>query len=412
MTRIDKIELFHVDIPLPGPFYPSWIPGYPQTENRFTLIRLTTDDGVTGVSAGAAFERERQGLGCLLGPYLIGLDPTDLEMIGQRLKEISFLGWHNHWIEPAFWDIQGKIKGEPVYKLLNPQVETLDSVDVYASSGSLLPVKTRIAYIDEIRSMGFSAVKLRVHSFDPAEDIAIVEAVRRHVGDDFVIAVDANQAWRVALVDDAPLWDLDRASAFARACEPLGVAWLEEPLDLHAYDELAALRATTSTPIAGCELNQGWHECKMFFDRGSYDVYQPDATFCGGLSTSKRVMERCMAEGLGFSPHTWTNGLGFLINLQAFASFPGRKLLEYPFEPPGWVPEARDGLLVEPIIHRKDGTVAVPNRPGLGIEIDTNRLKRYGKRFYRMSPTRLAIQTIRKKGLKTALELKKKKERK
>ena len=76
--KIDRIELFHVAIPLPRPFYPAWIPGYPQTENRFTLLRVTTNDGVEGIAAGVAFEREREGLGGLLGPYLMGLDPTDV----------------------------------------------------------------------------------------------------------------------------------------------------------------------------------------------------------------------------------------------------------------------------------------------------------------------------------------------
>ena len=61
--RIERIELFHVSIPLPKPFYPTWIPGYPQPANRFTLLRLTTSDGIQGLAAGVAFERERQGLG-------------------------------------------------------------------------------------------------------------------------------------------------------------------------------------------------------------------------------------------------------------------------------------------------------------------------------------------------------------
>ena len=118
MSKIQRIELFHVDIPLKKPFYPSWILGYPQLHNRFTLVRLTTNDGIVGVSAGVAFETEREGLGKLIGPYLIGLDPTDIGMINQRLKEISYLGWRNSWIEPAFWDIRGKIEGKPVYQLL------------------------------------------------------------------------------------------------------------------------------------------------------------------------------------------------------------------------------------------------------------------------------------------------------
>jgi L-alanine-DL-glutamate epimerase-like enolase superfamily enzyme len=89
--NIDRIELFHVTIPLAKPFHPAWIPGYPQTANRFTLARLTTDDGLKGLAAGLAFEREREGLGSLLGPYLIGLDPTDIDTGRQRIRELPGL---------------------------------------------------------------------------------------------------------------------------------------------------------------------------------------------------------------------------------------------------------------------------------------------------------------------------------
>ena len=202
MTTITKLELYHVTVPLAQPFYPSWIPGYPQTESRFTLLRLLTDDGVEGLAAGNAFEEEREGLGSLLGPYLIGLDPTNIDRVRQLLRESSVLGWHNPWIEAACWDIKGKIEGQPVYRLLNPDLpEPVRSAKVYASSGSILPVDERLRYLDTIRAMGFEGVKLRVHDFELRRDVAIVEASRRHLGDDFVIGVDANQGWRVTLVD-------------------------------------------------------------------------------------------------------------------------------------------------------------------------------------------------------------------
>lgn len=411
MSKIERLELYHVAIPMAEPFYPSWIPGYPQTECRLTLLKMTTSDGVVGWAAGNAFEDEREGLGSLLGPYLIGLDPTDIGRVRQLLRESSFLGWHNPWIEAACWDIKGKIEGKPVYRLLNPELPgPVTEARVYASSGSLKPLRERLAYLDTIRAMGFSAVKLRVHDFDISKDIEVVEATREHLGEDFIIGVDANQGWRVTLIDDAPLWDLDRATEFARACEEHGVSWLEEPLDMHAYDELAELRKRTSVKIAGCELNIGWQEAKIFLEKGSFDIYQPDAVFCGGLATSKRIYEACLERGLEYTPHTWTNGVGFLVNLSAFAAYPERKMLEYPFEPPGWVPKYRDGILTEPITVRSNGTVAIPQEPGLGINIDPKRLKKYGRRFYKMSSLKLAIKTIRKKGLKTALELKKKKE--
>jgi D-galactarolactone cycloisomerase len=407
--KVDRIELYHVAIPLPKPFYPAWIPGYPQTVNRFTLLRLTTDDGVQGLAAGVAFEAEREGLGGLLGPYLIGLDPTDIATARQRIREASFLGWRNYWLEAAFWDIRGKVEGKPVWALLGGT--EAGRVDVYASTGEVHPPAQRAEEVLKLRDMGFKAVKLRVHSFDPAEDVAQVQAVRRAVGDSLVLGVDANQGWRVALIDDAPLWTLERATEFARACADLGVAWIEEPLDMHAYDELAELCRRSDVPIAGGEMNGGWHEFKVMLEKGSYDIYQPDATMGGGIGDVLQLMEACRQRGLGYTPHTWTNGLGFLVNLHVYAAGPRSHPIEYPFEPPGWVPEARDGLLAEPIRVDADGTVAVPDAPGLGIEIDEDKLARYGQRYFEITSSGLAMKTIRDKGLLTALKLARKKRR-
>jgi len=407
--KIDRIELFHITIPLPKPFYPTWIPGYPQTMNRFTLMRVTTDDGVQGLAAGVAFEREREGLGGLLGPYLIGLDPTDIATGRQRIREASFLGWRNYWLEAAFWDILGKVQGKPLWALLGGK--EAGRAPVYASNGEIHPPKQRIEEVFQLREMGFKSVKLRVHSFDPAEDVAQVKAVREAVGDSMEIGVDANQGWRVALIDDAPLWTLERATDFARACAELNVAWIEEPLDMYAYDELAELCRRSKVPIAGGEMNGGWHEFKVMLEKGSYDIYQPDATMGGGISDAKQVLDACGERGLGFTPHTWTNGLGFLINLHVYASGPRNHPIEYPYEPPGWVPEARDGLLAEPIRVDSDGTVAVPDKPGLGIELDEDKLALYGEKFFEITSRGIAIKTIREKGLFTALRLARKKRR-
>ncbi|MGW8268074.1 MAG: mandelate racemase/muconate lactonizing enzyme family protein [Longimicrobiales bacterium] len=404
--KIDRIELFHVAIPLPKPFHPAWIPGYPQTENRFTLMRVTTDDGVQGMAAGVAFEREREGLG---GPYLIGLDPTDITTGRQRIREASFLGWRNYWLEAAFWDILGKVEGKPVWALLGG--EEGGRVPVYASTGELHPPERRAEEAIRLVEMGFKTIKLRVHSFDPAEDVEQVKAVRGAVGRGVGIGVDANQGWRVTLVEDAPFWTLDRATEFARACDDLEVAWLEEPLDMYAFDELAELRRRSAVPIAGGEMNGGWHEFDIMLEKESLDILQPDATMGGGVSDAKLVMEACRAEGLTFAPHTWTNGLGFLVNLHVYAAGPRDFPLEYPYEPPGWVPEARDGILKDSIQVDADGTVAVPDAPGLGIELDEEKLARYGEKFFEITSRGIALKTIREKGLFTGLRLARKRRR-
>ena len=414
MMKIDRIELFHVSIPLEKPFHPAWIPGYPQTANRFTLARLTTDDGAQGLAAGVAFEREREGLGSLLGPYLIGLDPTDIATGRQRIREAGYLGWHNFWLEAAFWDILGKVKEKPVWKLLggeSPGHAQNSRIPVYASTGEVHPPAQRANEVLRLREQGFKTVKLRVHSFDPAEDIAQIETVRKAVGDSMEIGVDANQGWRVALIDDAPLWDLQRATEFAAACADNDIAWLEEPLDMYGWDDLAELRRRSDVPIAGGELNGGWHEFAVMLEKGCFDIYQPDATFGGGISDAKRVMDACIDKGLRFAPHTWTNGLGLLVNLQLYAAGARDHPLEFPLEPPGWTAESRDSLLAEPVLADADGTIALPDKPGMGIELDEEKLARYGEKFFDITKRGIAMKTIREKGLLAALRLARKRRR-
>ena len=378
-----------------------------------TLARLTTNDGIRGIAAGVAFERERAGLGSLLGPYLIGLDPTDIQTARQRIREASYLGWSNYWLEAAFWDILGQVEGKPLWQLLGGSpFEVPERAEVYASTGEIHPPEQRIEEVLQLREQGFKTVKLRVHSFDPAEDIAQIEAVGKAASGRVRLGVDANQGWRVALIDDAPLWDLERAANFAAACAANGIAWLEEPLDMYAWDELAELRRRSQVAIAGGELNGAWHEFRTMLEKGSLDIYQPDATFGGGISDCKRVADACRERGLHFAPHTWTNGIGLLINLHIHAAGPMDHPLEYPLEPPGWIPQRRDGLLAEPVLADANGTIAIPRAPGLGIEIDAEQLTRYGEKFFDMTTKGIAIKTIREKGLFTALRLARKKRRK
>jgi L-alanine-DL-glutamate epimerase-like enolase superfamily enzyme len=103
--------------------------------------------------------------------------------------------------------------------------------------------------------------------------------------------------------------------------------------------------------------------------------------------------------------------LGFLINLHVFAAGPRDHPIEYPLEPPSWIPEARDGLLVKPVQVASDGTVAVPDTPGLGIELDEDKVARYAEKYFEITSRGLAIKTIRDKGLFTALRLSRKKKR-
>ncbi len=402
-SSVARIELYHFAFPLPATFRPSWIPGFPQNENRCTLIRVLTEDGTEGWSAGPSIGRERAGLGDLIGPYLIGEDATDIPLIQQRLREIGYLGWRNWWIEPAFWDIKGKLAHEPVYKLLGGEPCT---VDLYASTGEVRSAADRIKEAEDRYREGFRAIKIRVHE-DEASDARQVRETASAIGDRMEIGVDANQGWRVTIVADAPLWGLDRAKRFADVCAESGVKWIEEPLPMDSYDDQVALTEHSSVPIAGGELHTaGYPELAMMIKRRCYSIFQPDATFTGGIDQTFRIIQLCHEHGLSYTPHTWTNGVGFAVNLQLVAAsgFASAKALEYPYDPPGWIPEARDAMLVQPFLHDR-GKLTVPNAPGLGITIDRRALRKHGKRFFVMDRKRLIWFALRDRGLKAAREM-------
>lgn len=404
--KITRIELYHVSVPLRETFWPTWIPGYPQTHNRFTLIKLTTDEGIEGYGAGSAMGKEREGLGDLLGGYMMGADPTDIQRVQDLLKQAGILGWRNFWIEPACWDIMGKKAEKPVYELLGGEARP---IEVYCSTGEMHDPEQRADEILAIRERGYRCAKLRVKNVELKDDIRQIEVVRKRVGKDFVLGVDANQGWLVSIVDKIPAWDLARAKKFADACHRNGMEWLEEPLDSRDYAGNAALKKYSKVKISGAELNYGWDEIKIMLEKDCFHIYQPDATFAGGIAQVKQVIDACRQKKRLYTPHTWTNGIGFYVNWNMVLADRGNTLpLEYPFEPPSWIPEFREGI-IDPIIPDRNAYLAPFRTPGLGFTINEKLLRKYGTRFFKMTETGLKIKVIREKGLKAALELKKRK---
>lgn len=407
-TTIASVELWHFAAPLPATFRPSWIPGFPQNENRATIVCITTEDGVEGWSAGPAIAKERDGLGQLIGPYLIGEDGASIATAQQRLREIGYLGWRNWWIEPAFWDIKGKIEGKPLCSMLGGEPRT---VNLYASTGEIRSPEQRVEEAELRLEQGFRSVKLRVHGTQ-AEDERLVRTAGDALRGRMKVGVDANQAWRVTAVSNAPLWDLARAKRYADVCADAGIAWLEEPLPMDAYEDLSALTAHSRVPIAGGELHTaGYPELAMMVERGCYSIFQPDAMFTGGVAQTFRLIGLIRQRGLTYTPHTWTNGVGLAVNLHLMAAsgFADEKELEFPFDPPGWTPEGRDAMLEEPFVARQ-GTLDVPTGPGLGINIDRSALRKHGRRFFKMNRRKLVFFALRDRGLKAAREMDKAKQ--
>ena len=126
-------------------------------------------------------------------------------------------------------------------------------------------------------------------------------------------------------------------------------------------------------------MNADLHEFRELVEHQCVDILQPDATLSGGILMSKKIAALAEAHNLNFAPHTWTNGLGLAINLHVMGAVPNCEWAEWPYEPPGWTPQARDFLLKEPLHVADDGTIEIPQKPGLGVEIDEDALKEYSK---------------------------------
>lgn len=379
---ITKLEATYLDYPLPADFFPSWIPGRTQSHNRCVILEVHDDAGHVGIGTGACFEKAQGALIKYIavdtvGQFLIGADPLALEKHAKLIMNFGLMLGGRPWLlENALWDLAAKISGQPLYKMLGG---AKDSMPVYCSFGESVMVKdagARKAAVDARRAEGFRAFKLRSRSFDYRDDVRLMEEIRDHVGDEVDLMVDCNQGWNLSPLGAE--WSYEEAREFCLAAEALGFRWVEEPRNRFDYEGLSRLCADVDITIAGGELNQGFHEFKMFLDHDCYDKLQPDVTLAGGITMARKVATLCEARGKGFSPHTWTNGIGLLLNLHLACGLPNVELLEYPYEEPGWVPAARDAMLVDPP-RPQGGEIAVPQGPGIGVELDRDVLAHYGE---------------------------------
>jgi D-galactarolactone cycloisomerase len=369
MMKITAVKVRLFEYPMPKAFHPTWQP-IPTTAARIHVVEVHTDEGIVGIGSGGVPVRWE-----VAGLFLMGQDPFAMEQHVANLRSMAFFVGRPWPVEIALWDIIGKATGQPVYKLLGGGSERLKA---YASTGELRPLEARVEAARQTVADGFKALKLRFHSADWREDVKTLAAVRKAIGDSVDIMVDGNWGWRIAPDRQLNRWDLKTAINVVKACEEHGVYWLEEPLDAYDYDGLAELRRhTTTLRIAGGELNRGPEEIRTYLEKGCFDVYQPDCTFIGGISTTRKIAAMVEAAGKVFTPHTWTNGIGVVANLHCAAAASRVPYVEFPYDPPNWTPEDRDFIFAEPLGIDTEGYVGVPQGPGLGIELDDEKLLKY-----------------------------------
>jgi L-alanine-DL-glutamate epimerase-like enolase superfamily enzyme len=364
--RISSIEVRRYAVTLDPPFRAAWDP-VPRSRVEANLVIVRSDDGLTGYASGDALPDAS-----LLERLLVGLDPLRTEVVRELCETVDFHGGRPWTAEVAVWDLAARALGVPLWRLLGGRSERLLA---YASTGELVGPDERARRVAALRDAGVKAVKLRFHHGDWRKDVEVVEAVRAAVGDDVELMVDANQGWRMA-GDRSPCWDVATALQCAKALEPLGVYWLEEPLRTDDVEGYAALRRGTTLRLAAGEMVRNLSEARDLILRGGVDVVQPDAVLAGGIGGCRRIAALADLCGRTFTPHTWSNGLGLLANLHLALAVSTCPFVEVPFDPPAWTPARRDWILGGTDLHiGADGTIVPPPGPGLGVIPDLDALE-------------------------------------
>jgi L-rhamnonate dehydratase len=342
------------------------------------IIIVETDEGITGYGevdtapfVGKAIVDAYMSHGTCYGlrEVVVGSDPFDHEQI-----------WNNMWaktyyygrsgpvvhvmsgIDMAIWDIKGKATGKPVHKLLGGSY--VDKVRPYASA--LMPdTKDEVKRMTEkYSSMGYTAIK---YGWGPLGynvnlDLRLIEIARKTAGDGMEIMIDIGKRYK-----------LKQAMYVAKALEQMNIYWLEEPLPAEDFEGYRRLTESTTMRIATGEEESGRLAFSRLINESRVDVIQPDISRCGGLTEAKKIATLAADNNITLVPHAFKTGILVAASIQLIAALPDVPFLEFS------VTESaiRKELLVKPFV-QKDGFVAVPTAPGLGIELNPDIIKKYG----------------------------------
>jgi L-talarate/galactarate dehydratase len=325
----------------------------PMTEIAMLFAEVETSDGHRGL--GFSYSKRAGGPGQFahakeVAPALIGEDPSDIAKLWMKLcwagASVGRSGLSTQAIgafDVALYDLKAKRAGLSLAKLLGAH---RDSVACYNTSGGFLhtPLEQLLVNAAASRERGIGGIKLKVGQPDRALDIKRVEAVRKHLGDDAPLMVDANQQW-----------DRPTAQRMCRVFEEFNLVWIEEPLDAYDHEGHAALAAQFDTPIATGEMLTSVAEHGELIRHRAADVLMPDAPRVGGITPFLKIAAQAEHAGLMLGPH-------FAMELHVHLG------AAYPTEP--WI-EHFDWL--EPLFNErleiKNGRMIVPTRPGLGVSL-------------------------------------------
>jgi L-alanine-DL-glutamate epimerase-like enolase superfamily enzyme len=333
---------------------------------EYVVTDVETDAGLVGTGISYTTGVGGTAIVALVDDYcarmLAGEDPLAIgrlwETLGKQLRR-SGTGLAQlalAAVDTALWDLAGKAAGAPVHRLLGG---FRDAVPAYGSGIDLfLDEDGLLAHVEELLALGFDWIKIKVGKEDPAEDAGRVAAVRRLIGPQRRLCVDANQAWDLP---DA----VRRAAALAAAGADL--AWLEEPLHPEDVEGHASLRARAPLPIAIGESVYTESQFLAYLRAGAADVVQPDLCRVGGYTGFVRVAQLAAAHHLPVAPHYIAE-----LTLPALCAIPSGLVLEWVRG--GTLGEL--GVLAEPMRLEK-GTAHASTAPGHGVVLDRDALAPY-----------------------------------
>ncbi len=338
------------------------------------LVAVHTDAGLSGF--GSVFTDGRLVAAGLkvLEPLVLGQNALEPERVSEILHQNTFWmgrgGTLTHTIsgiDIALWDILGKATGLAAGRLLGGRYR--DRVRPYCSL--LMDEPARMAdVVAEHRDRGFRAFKIGWGPFgrrgDARLDAAIVRSAREAIGPESRLFVDAGAS--DAFWPNGLKWALNTARMLADH----DVGWFEEALKPDALEDHAELRRQSPVPIAGGEVLTRRQSFLPWLVRGAFDIVQPDVTKVGGLSEQRRIAWLAADFGVRYVGHGWNTALGLAADLQLAGAIAECDLVEY-IAGSAYV----DRLLREPFGLDGEGFLPIPDRPGLGVEIDPDALARY-----------------------------------
>ncbi len=349
----------------------GWAHEISPEENLHTLVKVQTDEDLTGWGSCYTSKALVDGALQLLLPMLIGECAIEPERVSEKLTQMTF--WQGRGgavchaisgIDIALWDIFGKATKQPIARLLGGYYR--GPIKPYGSILFDEPPILRERLLDAT-SRGFKAIKLGWNGFGRVSrqyDELLVRTARETVGVDVEIMVDAGgseQFW-----PNGYKWAIETANMLA----DYDVTWFEEALDPDDIEGFKKLREHAPLPITTGEVFTRRQSFKPYLDQQAVDIIQPDSTKCGGLSEAKKIGWMAYDNGVLLVSHGWNTAIGLAADLHLAAAMPVSKWVEY-ITPSPYI----EDMVSVPFKLDPDGLMTIPTAPGLGIELDEDRIE-------------------------------------